>query len=265
MTLLRYLLFRSGINYSTTARWILKSGLGRRAKQAGRARREELQRRIFLSLDDVDWSRTKVYSMGNFGQLYVNVTGREPRGSVSRGAEYEQVLSDLARRLQAMTDPETGQPVIERILRRDEVYDGPYAGQAPDLLFFTQDMNYKAMGLSDFSSPHVFDPVYGTTGHHRMKGVMIWHGPGVFRQGEQYDKARIQDLAPTLLYTIGLPILKEMDGQVLLDIFTPEFRQQHDVTYTEAEAESHHEGDSAYSDQEESELRDTLRALGYVT
>jgi arylsulfatase A-like enzyme len=126
-------------------------------------------------------------------------------------------------------------------------------------------MKYKAMGLSDFSSPRVLDPVYGTTGHHRMNGVMIWHGPGVFRQAERYTGARIYDLAPTLLYAMGLPVPREMDGRVLLDIFEPEFRQHHTLTYIEAEAKAHHEGDSAYSDEEESELRDTLRALGYVT
>ncbi|MGD8793699.1 MAG: alkaline phosphatase family protein [Anaerolineae bacterium] len=264
MTWLRYLVFRLGINYSTAAHWVLRLGLGRKAAEMGRARREDLQRRLFLSLDDVDWSRTKVYSVGNFGQLYINLEGREPQGCVSPGAEYEEVLEDLVRRLRQMSDPDTGEAVIERIFRREEVYDGPYVDQSPDLMFLTRNMNYKAMGLSDFSSPRVFDPVYGTTGHHRMNGVMIWHGPGV-AAGQQAREARIHDLAPTILYSMGLPIPDTMDGKVLQDVFTKEFRQQRTMRIVEAEGQAPKDSDSAFSDEEQAEMREMLRALGYVT
>jgi predicted AlkP superfamily phosphohydrolase/phosphomutase len=264
MTWLRYLVFRLGINYSTAAHWVLRLGLGRKVAEMGRARREDLQRRLFLSLDDVDWSRTKVYSVGNFGQLYINLEGREPQGCVSPGAEYEEVLEDLVRRLRQMSDPDTGEAVIERIFRREEVYDGPYVDQSPDLMFLTRNMNYKAMGLSDFSSPRVFDPVYGTTGHHRMNGVMIWHGPGV-AAGQQAREARIHDLAPTILYSMGLPIPDTMDGKVLQDVFTKEFRQQRTMRIVEAEGQAPKDSDSAFSDEEQAEMREMLRALGYVT
>jgi len=197
--------------------------------------------------------------MGNFGQLYVNLKGREPQGIVPPGTEYEEVLEDLTCRLQALADPETGEPVIEQVIRRDELYDGPYAEQSADLVFLTKGMNYKAMGLSDFSSPRVFDPVYGTTGHHRMNGIMIWHGPGVVTEGKRFEGARIFDLAPTLLYFMGQPIPKTMDGRVLLDLFTPEFCQQHPVQYHWTRE------DSVYSDQEQSDMREMMRALGYVT
>lgn len=203
--------------------------------------------------------------MGNFGQLYVNLKGREAQGIVSPGAEYEELLDDLTRRLRALVDPETGEPVIEQIFRRDDLYDGPYAEQSADLMFLTKDMNYKAMGLSDFSSPRVFDSVYGTTGHHRMNGIMIWNAPGAVREGVRFEGARIHDLAPTLLYVMGLPIPKTMDGRVLLELFTPEFRQQRVVHYAEDGGDHWDREDSVYSDQEQSEMREMMRALGYVT
>ena len=266
LTGFRYLLFRLGINYSTAARWVLRLGLGKQVMEMGRARREDLQRRLFLSLDDVDWSRSKMYSIGNFGQLYVNLQGREPQGIVAPGDEYEAVLSDLEARLRALIDPETGEPVIAKMWRRGEVYDGPYAEQAADLMFLTRNMEYKAMGLSDFSSPRVFDPMYGTTGHHRMNGVMIWHGPpGTVREDVQLQGARIYDLAPTILYLLGQPIPREMDGRILLDVFTDEFRQQHTVTYADTDDTFVKEGDQVYSEQEQAEMREMLRALGYVT
>ena len=33
----------------------------------------------------VDWSRTRAYSFGNIGQIYVNLRGREPEGIVEPG------------------------------------------------------------------------------------------------------------------------------------------------------------------------------------
>jgi predicted AlkP superfamily phosphohydrolase/phosphomutase len=268
MTALRHLVYRLGLNYNTAAHWVLKLGFGRQAMELGRQRREELQRRLFLSLDDVDWARTKVYSAGNFGQMYVNLKGREPEGSVSPGAEYEAVLGDLTRRLRMLTDPDTGQPVIAEVFRRQDLYEGPHAEASADLLFLTQGMEFKAMGLSDFSSHRVFDPVYGTTGHHRMDGLMIWHGPGVLQQASAFEGARICDLAPTILYLMGQPVPKEMDGCVLLDLFTPEFRREHAVIYAEAGRgigpPADHD-DSVYTHQEQAEMRDMLQALGYVT
>jgi predicted AlkP superfamily phosphohydrolase/phosphomutase len=263
-TRMRYLLFRLGFNYSILGQWILKLGLGRQAKEMGRAKREDLQRQFFLSLDDVDWSRSSVYSMGNFGQLFINLKGREPQGIVSPGPEYDDLMDELTQRLKSLVDPENGQPVIERIFHREEIYNGKYADRAPDLMFFTQKMEYKAMGLSDFSSPKVFESIYGTTGHHRMNGVLICHGEGVFIEGEEYDDASIQDLAPTILYLMDQPIPKDMDGKVLLELFTPQFRETHSVTFSDDEFTQDGKK-SDLSQEEEAELMTILRDLGYVT
>lgn len=264
-TLFRYLLFRLGFNYSVIGHWILKLGLGRRTKAMGRARREDLQRHLFLSLNDVDWSRSRVYSLGNFGQLYVNLKGREPVGIVSPGLQYETLLDDLSQRLRQLVDPDTGQPVIDQIFRREQIYEGPYAEQAPDLMFLTRDMVYKPMGLSDFSSPHIFEPVYGTTGHHRVHGLLICYGPGVIREGTVLNGACIQDLAPTILYLMDQPVPRKMDGQVLLDLFTPEFRQRRQVTYSE-DYSAHVQGTQpTYTEEEEAQLTELLRDLGYVS
>lgn len=264
-TRLRYLLFRLGFNYSVLGHLILRLGFGRQAKEVGRAKREELQRRFFLSLDDVDWERSRVYSMGNFGQLYINLKDREPQGSVSPGIEYEELLDELRQKLIELTDPENGRPVIERVFRGEEVYEGPYSDQAPDLVFFTRNMEYKAMGLSDFSSNKVFEQVYGTTGHHRMNGLLICHKEGVFMAGEKIQEARIQDIVPTILYMMDESIPKDMDGKVLLPIFTPEFKENHTVNIIDDEDFNEESKQNDLSQEEEAELMTILRDLGYVT
>ena len=39
---------------------------------------------IFLSRRHIDWSRTRAYAQGNFGQIFVNQRGRQPHGCVAR-------------------------------------------------------------------------------------------------------------------------------------------------------------------------------------
>jgi predicted AlkP superfamily phosphohydrolase/phosphomutase len=263
-TWMRYLLFRLGFNYIVLGNWILRLGFGRQMKELGRAKREDWQRRVFLSLKDVDWSRSKVYSMGNFGQLYVNLKGREPQGIVSPGKEYEALIDDLIHRLEAIEDPETGDTVIEKIMRREAVYQGVYADRAPDLMFFTRNMEYKAMGLSDFSSNKVFEPVFGTRGHHRMNGILICYGPGVFESNARIDKAHIHDLAPTILYLMNQEIPTAMDGQVLSDIFTDDFREKRRIKFKEDLPGTNNQDQNKLSEEEEAILAEMLRALGYV-
>ena len=264
-TQLRYLIFKMGFNYTQLGNWILKLGLGKRAKKLGRGKREDLQRRVFLSLNDVDWSRSRVYSMGNFGQLFVNLEGREPMGIVSPGEEYESLLDELTQELLSLTDPETKQPVVEKIFRRDDIYNGPYSEQAPDLVFFTQRMEYKAMGLSDFSSPKIIEPVYGTTGHHRMNGVLICNKPGVFKQSDgEIEEAHIYDLTPTILYLMDLNIPESMDGKVLFDLFTDEFRENCDPKYSNPDFDEGTRDQNDLTEQEEAKLAEILRSLGYV-
>jgi predicted AlkP superfamily phosphohydrolase/phosphomutase len=245
--------------------WVLKLGFGRKAKQMGRAKRESWQRKLFLSLDDVDWSRTTVYCIGNFGQMYVNLQGREPEGCVAPGVERDTVLADLRQRLEQLVDPESGEKIIERMMTRDEVYSGPHSDDAPDLMFFTREMVYKPMGLSDFSSPRVFDAVYGTTGHHRNNGIMIWHAPHIIPARPWQGQAFIYDLAPTILHLLGVAVPTAMDGRVLTELFSDEFNINHPVTYSDDDTLAAGPRSSGYSDQDEDELREMLRALGYVT
>ncbi len=44
-------------------------------------------------------------------------------------------MDEITQRLKNLVDPETGQPVIERIFLREEVYEGTYADRAPTILY----------------------------------------------------------------------------------------------------------------------------------
>jgi predicted AlkP superfamily phosphohydrolase/phosphomutase len=76
---------------------------------------------------------SRAYSMDP-GRIFINLRGREPRGSVEPGAEYERVRTQLAEELLQMRDPDTGKPMVKRVLRREDIYHGDSYENAPDLV-----------------------------------------------------------------------------------------------------------------------------------
>jgi len=71
------------------------------------------------------------------------------------------------------------------------------------------------------------------------------------------------DLAPTILYAMGVPIPSDMDGRVLTEAFDPEFRSSVEVQYSD-ELSQRPTGEGEYSADDEEEIRERLRGLGYV-
>lgn len=61
-------------------------------------------------------------------------------------------------------------------------------------------------------------------------GALLLYGEGV-RPGELLTGARIVDLAPTLLYGLGFPVARDLDGQVLTAAFNKGFLARNPVTF----------------------------------
>ena len=76
--------------------------------------------------------KTRAYSLIP-GRVFVNLKGREEKGSVE-ASEVETLRDELAERLLTMTDPDSGDPIIQRVFRREEIYSGPCLDQAADLI-----------------------------------------------------------------------------------------------------------------------------------
>ena len=101
---------------------------------------------------------------------------------------------------------------------------------------------------------------------HSLDGVICAAGPGV-RAGHRVEGASILDVAPTLLYALGLPVARDMPGRPLLELFDEPFREAHPL---ERVASYEHEGREravapAESDPEaDAAIAEKLRALGYA-
>jgi predicted AlkP superfamily phosphohydrolase/phosphomutase len=233
--------------------------LNRLRKRVKRGRGRGLLRRLFLSFDDVDWSRTRAFSIGNFGQIYLNVRGRRPQGIVEPGAEYEALRAEIIAQALALRDPEGGDRVIAAAYRREEIYHGARLEQAPDIVLHTDRAKYVSFGHADFGSHRLIEPSVGQSGHHAMDGIVILHGPGI-APGTALEGANIVDVAPSILYAMGLSVPADMDGRPLLAAFDA----AHVTTHPVQTSGEQHAAREDYSAQDEEQVMERLRELGYV-
>jgi len=253
--------FQLGMTPINALKWITALRLGGMRKNVKRGRGGKTLRRVFLSFNDVDWARTSAFSVGNFGQVYLNVAGKRRQGTVS-SAEYEGLRDEIATAAMALVDPEDGSQVVPTVYKREEVFHGRSASRLPDLVLHTDRAKYVSFGHADFGSNQIIEPSTGQTGHHHMVGITGLRGPGV-PAGVVLPEASLLDLAPTILHYMGLPVPKYMDGRVLTEAFSDAFNaanpvQFHDVDLTGGA------GSGGVSVEEEALVMEKLRDLGYV-
>jgi predicted AlkP superfamily phosphohydrolase/phosphomutase len=257
--------YAAGLTPTLLYRLSMAMGLAKYRLSGGFHSRQKMQmliHRFFLSLADVDWKTTRAYSRGNYGQIYVNLKGREPWGSVEPGAAYEAVRREVRDRLLEAGDPATGENLFERVYFREEVYEGPYVDEAPDIVFVPRDMSYKALGTLDFTSNNFMDPVYGNSGDHRMNGIFLGLGPGFAASGE-IGALSILDITPTVLYLLGLSIPRAMDGRVAEAALDGAYLAQNAPRYVDKEVLGRI-GAGSMSREDRDDIKRRLEGIGYI-
>jgi predicted AlkP superfamily phosphohydrolase/phosphomutase len=257
-------MFRNGFTLRNVHQVADRLGLARQAEYVAGYFVDHLLKMAFLSFLDVDWSRSKAYSFGrHLGSIYVNVKGREPEGIVEPGSEYESVRDELERLAYEFRDPRTGRELIGQVLRREDVYAGPYLDRAPDLILRPKEPSDIFFGLADFGHRETVSTVYRYSGMHRDYGMLIMNGPGV-RQGAEIEGAAIQDIAPTVMHTMGVPVPDDMDGHVLVDAFADGYLEAFPLEVAESLASIQAMGGADYTEEGEKEILERLRGLGYL-
>jgi predicted AlkP superfamily phosphohydrolase/phosphomutase len=207
----------------------------------------------------IDWSRTQAYfiNTGQFHGIRINLKGREPEGIINP-EEYDYVRDKIIAELNAMVDEEEERRVIECVFRREDIYWGHYVDRAPDIIF-VPDYEYI---LSDRVRDHIFKRRRDGRGVHRREGILIIHGPNI-KKGEKVDGAHIVDIAPSILYLLGIPIPKGFDGKVLKEIFEPHILDTYPIKFEDIPLELE-SNQFMMTEEEEEEIRKRLRGLGYI-
>jgi predicted AlkP superfamily phosphohydrolase/phosphomutase len=260
VTMLKRLAFRLGFSPTNVYRLVSKLGLGGMRGGMDMGRRQKLLDTLFLSFKDVDWKRSKAYARGNFGQIFLNVKGREPQGIVQPGDDYARTIDEIIARLPTLIDPATKAPIVERAETRDALFSGGQIDCAPDIAVFMRDETYVGLGTADFPANTVAEKAVGNTGDHRYNGILLMNGYAI--QPGDLGRASLMDIAPTVLHLMGQPVPSDMDGDVLLKGLNADFQQVSSVEVTPESSPADVATD--YTAEEEKEIMQHLQDLGYL-
>lgn len=229
-----------------------------------------------LVFSEIDWRNTKVYCFGREStNLFINLKGRFPTGIVTPGQEYEDLRNELIDKLMELRDPESGEVVVDKVLKSEEVYHGGCLDSAPDLLVTWKNGEYTSWPGYDDKNCSIFESALDHSdfnewsglkkgGNHRPNGIFIMNGQEINTNLEILG-AEIIDLAPTTLFTMGAPIPSDMDGKVLTASFNHAYIQSKSPEFCEAGV-SHPAQPPAfnYTEQQAKQIEERLRNLGYI-
>lgn len=237
------------------------SNVMRQRLDPGRQGSKTPLRKILLTTEDIDWSRTRAVATGFlFGQIFVNLRGREPQGIVAQ-EEYDALCQELITKLSTVYNPIRNQVHYRSIERREALYSGPYLDLLPDLLCIPRDLRSPDSGMG-FRSNKLFDFDTALSGTHRERGIFIMHGPGI-HQGESINPIHIYDIAPTIYYCLNLPVPDDLDGKFVSSAFEDGFLETHQITQTKSQP-TRSAGQTELSAEEEESIKKRLQDLGYL-
>lgn len=203
----------------------------------------------------IDWESTVAYTEPGRHVINVNLKGRNAVGKVPPSA-YDETCSQIIGGLGEWTD-DRGVPVVDRVVRRREVYSGPSVERASDLYIYWN----PAAHLGE-PPDEVRDRGFWWSGDHRPEGILICGGPGV-KSTVLEAPPTVCDLVPTMMYAAGLPVPDHLDGSVIEGVFTGAALAAHPVRMEAAGSQSSVD-QIKLSPEEERLVEEKLRGLGYM-
>jgi predicted AlkP superfamily phosphohydrolase/phosphomutase len=167
-------------------------------------------------LRGISWQKTMAYAMGN-GQVYVNLLGRESKGSITPGGPKCAILETIRARLLDLKDPASGKKPVRAVY---DVYDQAkkvVQRQAPDLqiAFAPGFRSSWETSLGGAPNGEFFeDNPKHWCGDHAASDVQ--ETPGFIAANSKLTakEPRLIDLANTILNLYGAPI--DGPGRALL-------------------------------------------------
>jgi predicted AlkP superfamily phosphohydrolase/phosphomutase len=225
--------------------------------------RESAQRVIDRHFVLLDWDKTSAYARTNTSNgIYIRVAKNSEQTGVPL-EKYESFRTHLIEELKEVRNPETGEQIIQRILTKEEAYPGSNNEQAPDLMLVMRDHSFISIHNKNpiiYRRPHI-------EGTHYPEGIFLARGPGI-RKGEAVSPLSIEDVTPCLLYSLGLDVPKNFDGQMPAQVFENSYADTYPVKIGEptksVDSGTGETGEDSMNEEAKKEIFEQLKALGYM-
>ena len=212
--------------------------------------------KVSLGANDIDWARTRAFSYTPSG-IYFNLKGRERNGTVEPGPMAERLFDELKERLLDLRDPVTGDRVVLKVAKPQEVYRGSKLSLAPDLMVTELNPGYE-LNFNQRVTAEIFERSNWRCGTHDPEGLLVAYGPHI-APGKRLSHAVLEDLCPTALFLLGEPIPQDIDGTVLKEIFSG---PESNLAVETSEPEAHTPAEALTAEEQEL-VFERLKALGY--
>ncbi len=198
--------FRRGFNLNT---WLVQNGYHR-------LQRPWKQEESVL-FDNTDWSKSRAYGLG-LNSLYINEAGRERDGVVAPGPDKDNLVHEIARKLETLTDPKTGEhPILKAFVAR-ETYRGANTDLAPDIVLgFNRGYRISWQSpLGGFPRDVLEDNTQKWSGDHMSAPDVL---PGIAFANRKFtaEAPALHDLTAAVLKAFGVDKPKEMIGENVLE------------------------------------------------
>jgi predicted AlkP superfamily phosphohydrolase/phosphomutase len=197
-------------------------------------------------------------------QLSANLTGREPSGIVPVDKR-DMTLESVKEAISELKIPDGGKPCVDAVYTKEELYHGQRMGNLPDLFVVMQGYAYRPRdgdggGNRIFSDPsEEWGGLY--TGTHRREGIFLASGSCI--RHSQIGEVTLLDITPTILYALGLPLLRDFDGRVLSECFKESFAKSRQIQWERTRVEDQGER-YEINEEEEEAVKRRLKELGYL-
>jgi predicted AlkP superfamily phosphohydrolase/phosphomutase len=245
---------------SLPVRMAQKIGIGkilRKLLSTGTVR--QIEKNVKLKDEYVDRVNSRVHLQCCGGEGFIFLLEAD-------ASQHQTTANELTEKLSKIKVPDTDIPVVAAVCPKDKIYHGQYLEIMPDLVIVPADGysfgdNYAAQD-DLWQSVDVGRQMH--IGKHHSDGIFIATGEGV--KSQKQINAHITDIAPTVLYYLGLPIRKDSDGAVIKDIFSQKFLQEctiEQISHVPPESQ-HTDGKDVYSDKDEAQIQKRLKDLGYL-
>ena len=197
--------FRRAFNLNT---WLMEAGYHKLLNPWKQDQGEMFQ--------NTNWPKTLAYNIG-LNSLYINQKGREREGAVDPGAAAEALIREIAQKLERVIDPKTGEKVVLRAYVAKDVYQGPHAAEAPDIILGFNRGYRISFGspLGSFSKEVLEDNLMKWSGDHMGAAEVL---PGIFFSNRviRTDSPALYDLTVTILNLFGIESPAGMIGKPVL-------------------------------------------------